>query len=379
MEKPTIFFSHSSSDKKTILPIKDKLCSITSNVLDVFMSSDGQSIPFGNNWIHKIEEGLNKAQIMFVFVTPVSVNSAWIYFEAGFAYSKNIEVIPVGIGVSIGQLNPPLSLLQGFDITSTDSLNNFISIINRKFDLEFNYAFTDDTYGAVFASMTDYNNHINIGDIFKSANNTICSQCREPISNRIIRYDIDMWAKNIKDYLKENNIKFASYQSRIVVNGISVEIVGKEMEDFGNILHTGHNIIFNLSTQNFKQTFELYKELALNCLTNIEQITLTFDLYPIYDCLKRNVDISSIIANVDNDFDYIEDTVDYYLYNNKIRFKVDRVFNLRERAYEKTGGHITISFNATENVEYSDIISLFEGMIKCGLLFKQSNHQNVSI
>lgn len=117
MGKLTIFFSHSSADKNTILPIKEKLCSITANVLDVFMSSDGQSIPFGNNWIHKIEEGLNKAQVMFVFVTPISVNSAWIYFEAGFAYSKNIEVIPVGIGISIGQLKPPLSLLQGFDIT----------------------------------------------------------------------------------------------------------------------------------------------------------------------------------------------------------------------------------------------------------------------
>jgi len=36
---------------------------------------------------------------MFIFVTQNSIKSDWIYFEAGYAYSKGIEVIPVGIGV----------------------------------------------------------------------------------------------------------------------------------------------------------------------------------------------------------------------------------------------------------------------------------------
>ena len=370
MDKPTIFFSHSSRDKDTILPIKEKFCSITANVLDVFMSSDGQSIPFGNNWIHKIEEGLNKAQVMFVFVTPISVNSAWINFEAGFAYSKNIEVIPVGIGISIGQLNPPLSLLQGFDITSTDSLNNFISIINRKFDLKFDFAFTDDTYNEVFASLTDYNNHINIGEIFQRANHTICSQCHKPNSNEIIRYDIDAWAANIKDYLNDKNIKFASHKSRIITSGISIDIIGTEIEPIMSACRTDHNIIFNLSTKNFKQTFDLYRELALNCLTDIEWISLTFDLSPIYSCLQSNVDISSVVANVNNDFDYIGDTIGYYLFNNKIHFRISRAFNERKHEYEKDMGRIFVSFNATEEVEYSDIVLLFEEMVKCGLIFK---------
>lgn len=120
MEKPTIFFSHSAKDRNVILPIKEKLIKITSGVIQIFMSSDGQSIPFGNNWIHKIEDGLNNAKIMFVFVTPTSIESGWIYFEAGFAYSKGIDVIPVGVGIDIGSIRPPLSLLQGFNITSSE-------------------------------------------------------------------------------------------------------------------------------------------------------------------------------------------------------------------------------------------------------------------
>ena len=102
-----------------------------SGVIQIFMSSDGQSIPFGNNWIHKIEDGLNNAKIMFVFVTPTSIESGWIYFEAGFAYSKGIDVIPVGVGIDIGSIRPPLSLLQGFNITSSESLNNFVTVINK--------------------------------------------------------------------------------------------------------------------------------------------------------------------------------------------------------------------------------------------------------
>ena len=129
MGKPTIFFSHSSKDKEIVQSVKNKLDKATGGVMDIFMSSDGQSIPFGTNWIHKVEEGLKSATIMFVFVTENSVSSGWIYFEAGYAYSKGIQVIPVGIGVDIGALKAPLNLLQGFNILFEDSLNNFITII----------------------------------------------------------------------------------------------------------------------------------------------------------------------------------------------------------------------------------------------------------
>lgn len=69
MSKSTLFFSHSSKDKEIVLSIKNKLDMMTGGVMEIFMSSDGQSIPFGTNWIHKIEEGLQIAKIMFVFVT----------------------------------------------------------------------------------------------------------------------------------------------------------------------------------------------------------------------------------------------------------------------------------------------------------------------
>ena len=121
MNKPTLFFSHSSKDKDMVLAIKNKVMQYTSGTLEIFQSSDGESIPFGTNWIHKVEEGLKEAKVMFVFVTEKSVASGWIYFEAGYAYSKGVHVIPVGIGVNVGDLKAPLNLLQGFNITSADT------------------------------------------------------------------------------------------------------------------------------------------------------------------------------------------------------------------------------------------------------------------
>lgn len=149
MEEPTIFFSHSSKDRDAILEIKNKRDMITSGVLNVFMSNDGQSIPLGHNWLHKIEEGLANASLMFVFVTPNSIDSKWIYFEAGFAYSKDIEVVPVGIGIDIAMLEAPLSMLQGFNITSGESLNNLVSVVNKKYALNFSETFCEMVYSSV--------------------------------------------------------------------------------------------------------------------------------------------------------------------------------------------------------------------------------------
>ncbi|MCL2546849.1 MAG: toll/interleukin-1 receptor domain-containing protein [Oscillospiraceae bacterium] len=93
MNKPVVFFSHSSKDSSMVSALKNRLNDITGGVLDIFQSSDGQSIPFGRNWVHKIEEGLANATVMFVFVTPNSISSNWIYFEAGFAYSNSGNII----------------------------------------------------------------------------------------------------------------------------------------------------------------------------------------------------------------------------------------------------------------------------------------------
>src|SRR5690554_3522596 len=90
---------------------------------------------------------------MFVFVSPNSLKSNWLYFESGYSYSKGIKVIPIGInGIDIGKLAPPINLLQGFNITSFEGLNNLITVINREFSCTFTEKFDNDDYEEILSN-----------------------------------------------------------------------------------------------------------------------------------------------------------------------------------------------------------------------------------
>jgi len=143
MGKPIVFFSHSASDKAPLSRLKELFVEKTGGAIEVFLSSDGQSIPFGRNWVHQVEEAMKRSELTVIFVSPAAVRSGWVYFEAGFSYSKGVKVVPVGfLGVDLSSLSPPLSLLQHFNITSHGSLNNLIAIANQQFGHKHAESFT---------------------------------------------------------------------------------------------------------------------------------------------------------------------------------------------------------------------------------------------
>lgn len=125
----------------------------TGGSVRVFLSSDGQSIPFGTNWVHEVEQALSACKLMFVFVTPTSIRSAWMYFESGHAYAKGVRVIPIGfLGMDLADIEPPLSLLQGFNINSASALNNLIAETNGEFSHSHKEAFTSEDLDSITAS-----------------------------------------------------------------------------------------------------------------------------------------------------------------------------------------------------------------------------------
>ncbi|HMK77834.1 MAG TPA: toll/interleukin-1 receptor domain-containing protein [Thermodesulfobacteriota bacterium] len=147
MEKPVVFLSHSSKDRRSLSRLREMLIEKTGDTIDFFLSSDGQSIKLGHNWVHRIEEALQTAKIMFVFITPNSIGSSWMLFESGFEYSKRIRVIPTGfLGMDIAALSPPLSILQGFNIGSSDGLDNLIAILNEEFSYNHAARFTGSEF-----------------------------------------------------------------------------------------------------------------------------------------------------------------------------------------------------------------------------------------
>ena len=147
-----MFLSHSSKDSTILKRLSKELARRTNGTVDFFLSSDGESIPFGHNWVATIQDALENAKIMFVFLSPQSMASSWIYFESGFTYAKNVRVIPIAIlGLELANVPPPLSLLQGFNINSAESLNNLLRVINSEFDTSFEQSFIEADFKNIFA------------------------------------------------------------------------------------------------------------------------------------------------------------------------------------------------------------------------------------
>lgn len=152
--KPVVFLSHSSKDAAILQRLRKALIEKTSGTVTFFLSSDGQSVPLGRNWVHSIEDALTSTALMLVCVSGSALQSQWIFFEAGFAYSKKVQVVPIGLpGVDLSQLAPPLSLLQGFNVTSHEGLNNIITILNRTFSCSYPEAFAESDFRLIFGGV----------------------------------------------------------------------------------------------------------------------------------------------------------------------------------------------------------------------------------
>jgi len=218
MSKPTVFFSHSSKDKIILGRLKEAFASKTGSTIDIFLSSDGQSIPLGKNWVYRVQEGLESAALMLVFITPNSVDSSWVYFESGYSYCKQIKVVPIGLGVDLTKIGPPLSLLQGFNITSADSLNNIIKITNDEFSYKHALSFTQEDYVLILGSGVSNLNHPfreTLGYIDAIKINFRKSQ------DQLTEKPIDLIEK-FEHYLKERSIEHYKYPRKIISKGLEI-------------------------------------------------------------------------------------------------------------------------------------------------------------
>lgn len=376
MSKPTVFFSHSSKDKELIIKLKDKLMSYTGGTLNIFLSSDGQSIPFGTNWIHKIEEGLKEAKIMFVFVTTNSITSGWIYFEAGFAYSKDIHVIPVGIGIEIGAIKAPLNLLQGFNLTSEDSLNNFISIINKEFDYSFAEQFSQNDYDGIINS---YLNHetmvVSFDKIVKSVSFSLRGMIINGPSKQSFRNNKKVF-NQIESYYEENGIKYSKTELYGLRGANCLSALGLLIKCTPQKTNTGsvgtsdykeyHDLDVSISPYNFEKSFALY--MKLNDL--FEEPTRFYVHISLNDCYTfvcRQEDYSALLLEYPTRFEQDKDYVGSFKCNDlALSFAIfDKISDRRKPNYVLSIGYSPDTLNP-QNIE-----KLVDWLIEARVIIKK--------
>src|SRR5262245_40600687 len=119
----TVFVSHVSEEEAVATALKRALDADFLGLVRLFISSDGESIAAGKEWLEALERTLDECALMISFCSPISIGRPWLAFEAGYAWSLNKPIIPVCHGGLTPQDLPmPLSLRQGLILTEASGL-----------------------------------------------------------------------------------------------------------------------------------------------------------------------------------------------------------------------------------------------------------------
>lgn len=115
--RATVFISHIGEERAVALKLQSLIQDAFGKAFPVFVSSDPMSLGGGEEWYHHILDNLAKAKVVFVLLSPESVDRPWINFEAGFAKGQKSRVIPLLFrGLKFDDVQYPLKGLQGYKL-----------------------------------------------------------------------------------------------------------------------------------------------------------------------------------------------------------------------------------------------------------------------
>lgn len=133
MAEKQIFLSHIHEESALARLIKQALEEEFSGFVEVFVSSDGTSIPAGSNFLKRIEDSLVGCIGAIYVISPASVKRNWINFELGAVWVRNvmnlrdgkpeIPTLPVcHSGLTPAGLPAPLNNLNGITANQASQL-----------------------------------------------------------------------------------------------------------------------------------------------------------------------------------------------------------------------------------------------------------------
>jgi hypothetical protein len=132
VDKPTVFISHIVDESALARALQAHLQRDFLGLLDVFVSSDGESISAGANWLATISEALKRTRLEVVVCSRASVSRPWINFEAGAAWIRDVPIVPVcHSGLKPSELPMPLRVLNGIEARDAAGLSSLYKSVAR--------------------------------------------------------------------------------------------------------------------------------------------------------------------------------------------------------------------------------------------------------
>lgn len=149
-----LFLSHIHEEKDLAVLIKNAIEEEFSGFVEVFVSSDGTSIPAGSNFLKRIEDGLVDCIGALYLISPISVKRNWINFELGAVWIRN--------AISIRAEGPEIPALPFCHSNMTPSnlpqpIGNLNAIVaNQASQLEFAFRSIQTAVGGKGSLRTDF-------------------------------------------------------------------------------------------------------------------------------------------------------------------------------------------------------------------------------
>lgn len=135
MGKPKVFISFYTKDKDFAIELKKNIQMNFHNGLDIFVSSDTDSLSLGSNFNEEILNNLKISNLLISVCSKDSVNRPWVNFELGAAYMNGIKCIPLCcLGMTVDKLPSPISLFQACNLNEeklTDLYNEIAKLKNE--------------------------------------------------------------------------------------------------------------------------------------------------------------------------------------------------------------------------------------------------------
>ena len=91
----------------------------------VWVSSE--DIAAGDQWGKELDDAMEAAELILVLCSTHSIRAAWVNFEAGAGWGKEVKVVPVCHGdLAFAELTSPLNGFQGHQLATADDLRRLV-------------------------------------------------------------------------------------------------------------------------------------------------------------------------------------------------------------------------------------------------------------
>jgi hypothetical protein len=133
MKQAVLFVSHAAIDNEIALALKKSFAPVFPDI-EIFVSSDPESLAPGDPWIDKILEALKSASLVIALTTERGLSRKWVWFESGRTWYSGVKLLTCCVGkIRKSSLPAPFAFIQGLNVDESEDLKQLLKELRDVF------------------------------------------------------------------------------------------------------------------------------------------------------------------------------------------------------------------------------------------------------